>query len=177
LPVSDRRRTRTLSEGVRRPVAGDRKEQRHHNRSSADRGQQQRHQQRKVPRVCGRHQPGAEAPGQDRLLENGTGRGRGRAAPVRCPVHHVGRAPHPVAGTSALLSRLPEGCLSPSFSRGELLLNISRNIIYYYYAKVTLIPSSTIMFTLRYRSAVLKLLFRVPPFSLSRTTSGTNTAV
>jgi len=132
LPVGDRRRTRTLPEGDHRPVAGDRKEQRHRSRTTAVHGQQQRYQQRKVPRVRGRHQPGAKAPGQDRLLQNGAGRGRGRSAPVRCPVHHAGRAPLRVAVTAAPLPRLPEGCLSPSFGRGELL-NISRNKIYYYY--------------------------------------------
>jgi len=119
LSVAGRRGTRTVpEESVLRP---NRKEQRHRGRATAVRGQQQRHrhQQRKVPRVRGRHQSGAEAPGQDGLLQNGTGRGRGRAAHVRRPVRRAGRADLLVAVTAAPLPHLPEGRLSPSFGRGE----------------------------------------------------------
>lgn len=91
MSVGGRRGTRTLSEAVRLD-ADYREEQRHGGRAAAVRGQQQRHQQRKVSRVRGRHQSGAEAPGQDRLLQNGTGRGRGRSAHVRRPARHAGRA-------------------------------------------------------------------------------------
>jgi len=117
------------------PDAGHRKEQRHRGRATAVRGQQQRHrhQQRKVPRVRGRHQSGAEAPGQDGLLQDGTGRGRGRAAHVRRPVRRAGRADLLVAVTAAPLPHLPEGRLSPSFGRGEFsnVDNIVTTVITY----------------------------------------------